>query len=116
VVTYSQEQARIFTVLSVGTRVRMFDLLKRRSLCVDALARALEITPATISQHLRVLHHADIVTADKQCYFVHCRVNEETLDEWNKTTKSLLETKDWRTARSFVAVWKSVRAVTQAKA
>ena len=92
--TDSEKQARIFKVLSVGTRVRMIDLLKRRSLCVNALARALEITPAAVSQHLRVLRDADIVTADKQGYFVHYRVNEGTLAEWNKTTRSLLEMKD----------------------
>jgi DNA-binding transcriptional ArsR family regulator len=92
-VTDSEKQARIFKVLSVGTRVRMIDLLKRRSLCVNALARALEITPAAVSQHLRVLRDADIVTAHKQGYFVHYRVNEKTLAEWNKTTRSLLETK-----------------------
>lgn len=92
--TDPEKQARIFKVLSVGTRVRMIDLLKRRSLCVNALARALEITPAAISQHLRVLRDADIVIADKQGYFVHYRVNEETLAEWSQTTQSLLNLKD----------------------
>jgi DNA-binding transcriptional ArsR family regulator len=90
-VTDSDKQARIFKVLSVGTRVRMIGLLKRRSLCVNALAHALEITSPAVSQHLRVLRDADIVTAHKQGYFVHYRVNEETLAEWNETARSLLE-------------------------
>lgn len=89
--TNSEKQARIFKVLSVSTRVRMIDLLKRRSLCVNALAQALEITPAAVSQHLRVLRDAGIVTADKQGYFVHYRVNEKTLAKWSKTVKSLLK-------------------------
>lgn len=92
--TDPEKQARIFKVLSVGTRVRMIDLLKRRSLCVNALARALDITPAAVSQHLRVLRDADIVIADKQGYFVHYRVNEETLAEWSQKTQSLLNLKD----------------------
>ena len=87
----SEKQARIFKVLSVGTRVRMIDLLKRRPLCVNALARELEVTPAAVSQHLRVLRDAEIVIADRQGYFVHYRINEETMDDWNKTTRSLLE-------------------------
>jgi len=87
----SKKLARIFKVLSADTRVRMIGLLKRRSLCVNALARALEITPAAVSQHLRVLRDADIVTADKRGYFVHYRVNEATLAKWNKAAKSLLE-------------------------
>ena len=89
--TDSDKLARIFKVLSVNTRVSMIDLLKRRSLCVNALARALDITPAAVSQHLRILRDTDIVTADKQGYFVHYRVNEATLAEWNKTAKGLLE-------------------------
>jgi len=87
----SEKKARIFKVLSVNTRVQMIELLKRQSLCVNALARSLEITPAAVSQHLRILRDADIVTADKKGYFVHYRLNEETLAEWNKTARSLLE-------------------------
>ena len=90
----SERQARIFKVLSAGTRVRMIELLKRRSLCVNALARALEITPAAVSQHLRVLRDVDIVTADKRGYFVHYQVNEKTLAKWNKAAKELLEMND----------------------
>ncbi|MBU4244337.1 MAG: ArsR family transcriptional regulator, partial [Proteobacteria bacterium] len=47
--------ARVFKVLSVESRVRLIELLKQRSLCVNALARSLAITPAAVSQHLRVL-------------------------------------------------------------
>lgn len=83
--------ARVFKVLSVETRVRMIELLKHRSLCVNALAHALGISPAAVSQHLRVLRDADIVTGNKQGYFVHYRVNNKTLAEWNETAKSLLE-------------------------
>ena len=74
----------------MDTRVRMIELLKNRSLCVNALARALEITPAAVSQHLRVLRDADVVTADKQGYFVHYTVNEATLAEWSESAEGLL--------------------------
>lgn len=87
-----EKLARIFKVLSVETRVRMIDLLKRRSLCVNALARALEISPAAVSQHLRVLRNADIVTAEKRGYFVHYKVNEATLAKWKGAAESLLKT------------------------
>ena len=90
----SEKQARIFRVLAAGTRVRIIEHLKRRSLCVNALSRVLEITPAAVSQHLRVLRDADVVFADKQGYFVHYRLNEKTLTEWYQTTKSLLEIKE----------------------
>lgn len=89
----SEELARLFKVLSVSSRVTMIDLLKRRSLCVNALAHALDITPAAVSQHLRILRDANIVIADKRGYFVHYRVNEETLLKWNELAQDLLEMK-----------------------
>jgi DNA-binding transcriptional ArsR family regulator len=92
-VTDSERQARIFKVLSVVTRVRMIELLKGRSLCVNALARILKITPAAVSQHLRVLRDAEIVTAEKRGYFVHYSVKKERLAEWNQVARSLLDMK-----------------------
>ena len=85
--------ARIFKILSVNTRVRMIDILKHRTLCVDALARELKISPAAVSQHLRILRDADIVIAEKRGYFVHYRVNEETLTKWKETADYLLSPK-----------------------
>lgn len=88
--TDAEHQARIFKVLSVETRVRMIELLKETSLCVNALARALDITPAAVSQHLRILRDADVVTADRRGTFVHYSVNEKTLAEWNRAAGNLL--------------------------
>jgi len=92
--TDPQKLARMFKVLSVETRVRMIALLERRSLCVNALARALEITPAAVSQHLRILRDASIVTSDKRGYFVHYRVNDEMLSRWRKLADGLLQPKE----------------------
>ena len=86
--------ARISKVLSVDTRVRMIELLQKRSLCVNALARNLEITPAAVSQHLRVLRDADVVSADKRGNFVHYQVNQETLKTWGEVVNQLLAEKD----------------------
>jgi len=87
----TERLARIFKVLSVDTRVRMVEMLKRRTLCVNALARALDITPAAVSQHLRVLRDADLVRAEKKGYYVHYRVNDATLADWGKAAQTLLQ-------------------------
>ncbi|MBA2882194.1 DNA-binding transcriptional ArsR family regulator [Desulfosalsimonas propionicica] len=87
----AENAARIFKVLSVDTRVRMIDLLKTRTLCVNAMAKSLNISPAAVSQHLRILRDADIVIGEKRGYFVHYRVNEETLAKWHKTANHLLD-------------------------
>ncbi|MFO7839328.1 MAG: metalloregulator ArsR/SmtB family transcription factor [Desulfosalsimonadaceae bacterium] len=86
----AEKAARIFKVLSVDTRVRMIELLKHRCLCVNALAASLEISPAAVSQHLRILRDADIVVAEKRGYFVHYRVNEQTMANWRQTAEKLL--------------------------
>jgi DNA-binding transcriptional ArsR family regulator len=78
----AEELARVFKVLSVESRVKIVQLLKSRVLCVNALAKQLAISPAAVSQHLRILRDAGIVTAEKRGYFVHYRLNEETLAGW----------------------------------
>jgi len=88
--TDPEKLARIFRLMSVDTRVRMIQLLKRRSLCVNALARSLGLTPAAISQHLRVLRDAGIVTADKRGYFVHYCINKKTLARWREAADDML--------------------------
>jgi len=82
--------ARIFKALSVDTRVHMVQLLKERVLCVNALASRLGITPAAVSQHLRILRDADLVVAEKRGYYVHYEVNQGTLAEWREMADELL--------------------------
>lgn len=83
--------ARIFKALSVDSRVKIIQLLKERTLCVNALAARLEITPAAVSQHLRVLRDADLLRTDKRGNFVHYQVNLEKLEEWQAQVNSLLD-------------------------
>ena len=82
--------ARLFKTLSVDTRVRIVQLLKKQALCVNALARRLNITPAAVSQHLRIMRDADLVTAQKRGYYVHYQVNEKKLAQWHKAADQLL--------------------------
>ena len=86
--------AKIYKVLSVETRVRMIHLLKERALCVNALAKSLNITPAAVSQHLRVLRDADIVIDEKRGYFVHYHINPDTLSQWQHLSSELLGSDD----------------------
>ncbi len=89
----AEKLARIFKVLSVGTRVRIVQLLRRRALCVNSLASKLDITPAAVSQHLRVLRDSGVVVADKRGSFVHYEMNVATLASWKNLTDGLLKPK-----------------------
>ena len=89
--TSSEGLARIFKCLSVGTRVRIVQILKGRVMCVGALSRFLEVTPGAVSQHLRILRTAGLVVAEKRGYFVHYRLNQKTMEHWGKEIQKLLE-------------------------
>jgi len=85
--------ARWLKILSVGTRVRIVQLLKGRVLCVNALAHRLDVTQSAVSQHLRVLREAGLVIDEKRGYYVHYRLNEETFAEWKEAIDHMLDTK-----------------------
>lgn len=87
------ELARIFKVLSVGTRLRIVEMLKRHPLCVGALSALLNVTQGAVSQHLRILRDADLVVADKRGYYVHYHLNKKTLARWQKSIGSFLGTR-----------------------
>jgi DNA-binding transcriptional ArsR family regulator len=86
----SKKIARILKILSVESRVRMLGLLKSRPLCVNALADILGITPAAVSQHLRILRDSGVLKAEKRGYFVHYSVDKKIMENWKKITESLL--------------------------
>ncbi|MBN1781120.1 winged helix-turn-helix transcriptional regulator [bacterium] len=73
--------------ISDPTRLRIIQMLShcRRKdcepmLCVNALARRLEITQSAVSQHLKVLKHAGFVKSERRGYFIHYRLNPEQID------------------------------------
>jgi DNA-binding transcriptional ArsR family regulator len=68
---------------------------------VNALSQALKITPAAVSQHLRVLRDAGLVTAEKRGYFVHYKANAARMKEINRSANQLLEIKKRRKIQGF---------------
>ncbi len=84
--------SRIFQALSAEARIRIVQLLKDRPMCVGALAARINVTQGAVSQHLRILRAANVVVSEKHGYFVHYRLNRETLREWKAAIEELLET------------------------
>ncbi len=85
-----EELANMFKVLATPARVRLLQILKNDCLCVNALARELQITPASVSQHLRVLRDSGLVRGKKRGYYVHYEVDLESLHRWKKSAQMLL--------------------------
>lgn len=87
----AERTAQLFKALSVEPRVRIIELLRRRHLCVGALARNIGITQSAVSQHLRILRDAGLVKADRRGFFVHYHVNEHALEKLRDAVSGLIE-------------------------
>ena len=73
------EQTAVWKALADDNRLLILRLLNRRAYCVRALSRQLGISQAAVSQHLKVLREAGLVSAGKRGYFTHYRVESAPL-------------------------------------
>jgi DNA-binding transcriptional ArsR family regulator len=76
-----KKAADLFKVLSVDKRIDIIELLKRGSMNVNALAQTLGVSQSAVSQHLRVLKSAGLVTDERRGYWVDYSINREALEE-----------------------------------
>ena len=71
------ELADVFKALSDPTRLRLLKLLGGgKCLCVNALAKRLGVTQSAVSQHLRILRQAGLVTGSREGSFIHYSLTE----------------------------------------
>ncbi len=75
--------------ISDDTRMNIITLLLQHNYCVRALARKLGISEAGVSQHLKILREAGLVSGEKKGYFVHYSVNRDALREIAGNIESL---------------------------
>lgn len=75
-----KQAAELFKILSVDKRIEIIERLKCGPTTVNALAEMLGITSSAVSQHLRVLKAAGLVTNEREGYFVRYSLNEVTLE------------------------------------
>lgn len=66
-----KDMVKLFKALSVETRLRIVQLLSRRTLCVGSFSNLLGVSAGAISQHLRILRDAGLVEAERRGYFIH---------------------------------------------
>ena len=75
------EPAEIFKVLAVETRVKIIDLLKSRGpLGANNIAELVGITPAAVSQHLKILRQSGLVRSERKGYWIPYSIDEEALE------------------------------------
>ena len=87
----SDDLVEVFRALSDPTRLRLVKLLGGgQSLCVNALAGRLGVTQSAVSQHLRVLRQAGLVTGQRQGSFIHYALRADRLKTYRKRIAKIL--------------------------
>lgn len=70
---------KVFKALGQPTRLKIVMLIANQTLCVCELEYILNLTQPAISQHMRVLKEADLVTENKEGQWVFYSLNKEKL-------------------------------------
>jgi len=74
------EPSEMFKALAVDTRVKIIDLLKSEGpLGAKKISELVGITPAAVSQHLKILRQAGFVRSERNGYWIPYSVDEEAL-------------------------------------
>ncbi|MBU4227430.1 metalloregulator ArsR/SmtB family transcription factor [bacterium] len=75
------DPSEMFKVLGVGTRVRIIELLKSKGpLGAKNIAEVIGITPAAVSQHLKILRQTGLVRNERKGYWIPYSIDEEALE------------------------------------
>ena len=85
------EREELIRAIGEPMRLRILELLTRRQYCVRSLARMLGISEPAVSQHLRVMREAGLVTVEKLGYHSHYRLVPEALEQLGEQFMQLAE-------------------------
>lgn len=70
----------IFKCLADKSRLRILNNLLKEPMYVELLAKRLDLTPSTVSFHLKKLEGTNLVTSKKEQYYVMYTINREVLN------------------------------------
>jgi DNA-binding transcriptional ArsR family regulator len=74
--------SEIFKAMSVETRVKIIELLKSEGpLGGNDIADVIGITPAAVSQHLKILRQVGIVRSERRGYWIPYSIDEEGMEK-----------------------------------
>jgi DNA-binding transcriptional ArsR family regulator len=76
------EPTEMFKALAVETRVKIIDLLKSKGpLGAKKISELLGVTPAAVSQHLKILKQAGFVRSERNGYWIPYSIDEENMND-----------------------------------
>lgn len=80
---------KLLKALGDETRIQIITLLLKHTYCVRALAKKLQLSESTISQHLKILRDVELVVGKRQGHFMHYDVQRNVLHELSKELTNL---------------------------
>ncbi len=76
------DPTEMFKALAVETRVKIIDLLKSKGpMGAKKISELLGVTPAAVSQHLKILKQAGFVRSERNGYWIPYSLDEEALND-----------------------------------
>lgn len=87
------DYTKIFKALADENRIKILEYIQVKcgkhcegdcepdGACASDLAESLNITPATVSHHIKELVNAGLIATQKQGRWVYCTTNDEALSE-----------------------------------
>ena len=77
----NSDPTEMFKALAVETRVKIIELLKSEGpLGAKNIAGQIGVTPAAVSQHLKILRQAGLVRSERKGYWIPYSIDEEALE------------------------------------
>ena len=75
-----EQTSKFLKAIAEPTRLKIIKLLNsNKPLCVNSIARKLNLTQSAISQHLRILRQLNLVNGKKMGYYIHYQVNNNEM-------------------------------------
>ncbi len=72
---------KIFKALSDETRLKILMIISSKVICQKGISRHLGISDSAVSQHIKILKEANILTGYKEGYYVFYCINDEVFNE-----------------------------------
>lgn len=86
------EISNYLKAISDPTRLTIIQLLThhRNPLCVNALAKKVNVTQSAVSQHLRILKQAGLVIGNRQGYHIHYEIDANKFQKYSNALNSIV--------------------------
>lgn len=88
-----KDTAEIFKAMGDETRLKIIKLITAtgNNLCVGMIAQKLGISQPAVSQHLKTLKYAGLITDQRQGLHIHYKITDDFLAPYGIDTGSFLE-------------------------